>query len=669
MNFINNPMFMGMFFLMVPLSFNVSTLMEPDSGWSSSTATMPLSILFVFALLLVVLVVLLFRLKWYHQQHKDLMAERNQHLVVQSEALEAANRKLETANRDLEQSNKALTVAHRDLETSHAELNHLYAQLQEATMSKERFYINVSHDLRTPLTLIAEPIEQLTHADNLTEQQQTLVSLAHKNLRILMRMIGQILDFGKLENHDLTLTLSEVDVRAAFNEWGNLFRQAARAQQISLSLDVVSASSYVMAVDVEKLEHIFFNLLTNAMKFTPAGGHIWVQLQQETVRGRDMLQLIVTDDGSGMTPEQQQHIFDRFYKVQKDVPGGSGIGLVLVKAFAELHEGKISVHSELGHGSTFSVSLPVRHVSSPITTEAPHLYERTETSDATFADELARVELPEDVEVDLDADTVLVIDDNADMRVLLHSILSSKYTVLQASGGAQGFKMAMKYLPMLIVCDVVMPGVDGMEVCRRIKKEPLTAHIPVLLLTACSLDEQRIEGYACGADAYISKPFDNQMLIARCEALIANRRTIYQNALMEVREGLEAPRTDDKTAQAAQAAAHPMGVESEFYREFLSVVESELSNPDLSVVDLAGKMGLSRVQFYRKIKALTNYAPAELLRILRLKRAATMLKTTERTVAEISYAVGFSSPSYFARCYKDYFGESPTEVQERTSKI
>ncbi len=678
MNFITHPMLtVGSCLALVPLHFNVSTLLEPDKGWSSTTAAIPLPFILFVALLFIVLVFVLFRLNWYHRQHRHLTDERTRQLSEQNKALEAAAHRQETVNKELEQSNHALSVAHRDLETSHEELNHLYAKLQEATLAKEKFYINVSHDLRTPLTLVADPISQLLKADNLTEQQLTLVQLAHKNVHILMRMVGQILDFGKLESHDLTLTLREVDIRAAFNEWGALFRSAARSQHISLSLDVVSASSYVMALDVEKVEHIFFNLLTNALKFTPSGGHIWVQLQQQTLRGRDLLQLIVTDDGPGMTPEQQSHIFERFYKADPETPGGSGIGLVLVKAFAELHDGKISVHSELGHGSTFTVSLPIRHVASPVTTEAPHIYGRTDSSDATFAEELARVEMPEEVELDMDADTVLVIDDNHDMRVLLHSILSTKYTVLQASGGAQGFKMAMKYLPALIVCDVVMPGIDGMEVCRRIKKEPLTAHIPVLLLTACALDEQRIEGYACGADAYISKPFENQMLIARCEALIANRRTIYQNSLMELVSPTATtpavpgtnPAASITADHTAQAAAHPLEVESEFYRQFLSLVESEMANPDLSVVDLAGKMGLSRVQFYRKIKALTNYAPAELLRILRLKRAATMLKTTERTVAEISYAVGFSSPSYFARCYRDYFGESPTAVQERTSKI
>jgi signal transduction histidine kinase/DNA-binding response OmpR family regulator len=667
MNHHDSPLFLGLLIPVVPLGFSLSTLMEPDYGWPATQATMPLPLVILAALLLVVLIYLLFRLSWYHRQHRRLQNERAEHLQQQNRALEASAHKLEALNHELEQSNTALTAAHKDLETSHDELNRLYVQLQEATLAKEKFYINVSHDLRTPLTLISDPIQQLTQANNLTDQQRLLVDLAHKNLRILMRMVGQILDFGKLENHELTLTLSEVDVRAAINEWGSLFRSAARARGITLTLDVVSAAGgYVCAVDLEKLEHIFFNLLSNALKYTPAGGHIWVQLQQSTVRSRDMLQLIVTDDGPGISPTDQQHLFDRFYRPQQDAaPGSSGIGLVLVKAFTELHDGRISVHSDPGHGATFTVSLPLRHVSTPVTKEAPQVYNRSELSDANFADELARVELPEEIELDLDADTVLIIDDNADMRILLHTILSSRYTVLQASGGAQGFKMAMKYLPRLIVCDVVMPGIDGMEVCRRIKKEPLTAHIPVLLLTACALDEQRIQGYACGADAYISKPFDNQMLLTRCEALIANRRAIYQ-AVPEAREVPEAAHIDDRTAQAA---THPMEVESEFYRQFLSVVETQLANPELSVVDLAGRMGLSRVQFYRKIKALTNYSPAELLRVLRLKRAATLLKTTERTVAEISYAVGFSSPSYFARCYKDYFGESPTEVQGRTSKI
>lgn len=632
----------------------------------------PHLIMMVIIIFVVVLLILLFRLWWFNRKQHRLMAAQNRHLESKNQELARLHRELEQAHTTLETSHNELTTAHASLESSYQELNRLNLQLQEATRSKERFYINVSHDLRSPLTLIAEPISELMHSEGLDDRQKLLLNLANKNVHILMRMMGQILDFGKLENNELTLTLREVDVRAAFNEWGNLFRAAAVSRHIALAFDVVSAESYVMAIDVEKVEHLFFNLMSNALKFTPAGGHIWVRLQQEEIRGRQCLQIIVSDDGPGMTPDEQAHIFDRFYQSDRQSPSGSGIGLVLVKAFVELHGGRIAVRSEAGHGATFTVTLPIQHTDDRQRADVQPAYNRSEVSDATFADELAKVEMPEDVDLDEDADTVLIIDDNADMRVLLRTLLSPHYTVLQASGGAQGFKMAMKYLPRLIVCDVVMPGIDGMEVCRRIKAEPLTAHIPVLLLTACALDEQRIEGYACGADAYISKPFDHRVLVSRCDALIANRRALFATApdgLPEAAAAVaNAEGTDKNDAAVREAAAQPMDVESDFYRDFLKVVNEEIGNPDLSVVDLASKMGLSRVQFYRKIKALTNYSPAELLRIIRLKRAATLLKTTERTVAEISYAVGFSSPSYFARCYRDYFGESPTNVQERTSK-
>ncbi|MDE6093177.1 MAG: response regulator, partial [Muribaculaceae bacterium] len=244
----------------------------------------------------------------------------------------------------------------------------------------------------------------------------------------------------------------------------------------------------------------------------------------------------------------------------------------------------------------------------------------------------------------------------------LYTLLQERYTVMLASDGAQGIRLATKYIPDLVICDVMMPGIDGMETCRRIKQESVTSHIPVLMLTACSMDEQRIEGYKCGADAYISKPFDSGVLIARCEALLANRKRIFDHVMGE---GM-----DSMPHAAAGSGVTPSlrsGVDDEFYQRFAALVEEDMADSDISVEDLAGRLGLSRVQLYRKIKAITNYSPAEMVRIMRLRRADRLLKTTESTVSEISYAVGFSSPSYFSKCYKDYFGESPTDVQRRTS--
>lgn len=255
---------------------------------------------------------------------------------------------------------------------------------------------------------------------------------------------------------------------------------------------------------------------------------------------------------------------------------------------------------------------------------------------------------------------VLVIDDTTDIRTLVKNLLGTEYTVIEASNGKQGIKLASKYIPDLIICDVMMPGMNGMECCSLLKKETTTSHIPILMLTACSLDEQRIEGYENGADGYLAKPFNSQVLAARCKSLIDNRKRITSLTI-----------SDNKVNKPAKSSAQPkaMDIDNEFYTRFEEIVESEISNSELSIEEIGSRLGLSRVQFYRKIKALTNYSPNELLRIIRLKKAYQLLTSTESTVAEVGYKVGFASPSYFSKCFKEYYGELPAEVQKRTSKI
>lgn len=263
-----------------------------------------------------------------------------------------------------------------------------------------------------------------------------------------------------------------------------------------------------------------------------------------------------------------------------------------------------------------------------------------------------------------DKNTILVIDDNPDIRALVTSIMSDDYDVISAADGTEGIKLAAKYVPDLIICDVMMPGIDGLECCRRLKAEQSTSHIPVLMLTACSMDEQRIQGYECGADGYMSKPFNRDVLMARCKSLIANRRLIkdlWGSPLSTV--------TKPKAEAPARTLPDGIGaVDSDFYARFCEIVDREMGDAELSVDTIAGKLGLGRTQFYRKIKALTNYSPVELLRNIRLAKSRTMLLTTEKSVSEIAYEVGFSSPAYFSKCYKDRYGETPSDIRENMGK-
>lgn len=525
----------------------------------------------------------------------------------------------------------------------------LNEQLNAATQSKLVFFTNVSHDLRTPLTLIAEPVEQLAVADNLTPQQSMLMKIANKNVKILRRLINQILDFRKYENGKLNLNLVESKFGTLVKEWAESFNSIARKRDITLTVDVTLDKDFTLAVDAEKIERVFFNLMSNAFKYTPDNGSIKFSCGLDG----DNLRFSIEDTGQGIGADDINNIFDRFYQVDKIHPNGSGIGLSLAKAFVELHGGSIAVESILGVGSKFTVTLPVVHVEECMPADTDNLI--------TKADVNAELDRLEEVDRTTTAGTelplLLVIDDNADIRRMIGELLKDEYNIVTASDGREGVRLAAKYVPDLIICDVMMPVMDGLECCRIIKDEVSTSHIPVLMLTACSMDEQRARGYDSGADGYLSKPFNSAVLKSRCRNLIDNRKRIKN--LWSSNGG------GDVKAKERNASVPVNDVDSEFYSKVLDIMKKEMGNPDLNVDSLASMMGLGRSQFYRKIKALTNYSPVELLRNLRLKQAREMLTTTEKTIGEIAYEVGFSSPAYFTRCYREAFDETPTELRER----
>lgn len=541
--------------------------------------------------------------------------------------------------------NMELSRQKKKLEEQRDQLISLSKQLEEATHAKLVFFTNVSHDFRTPLTLVADPVEQLLEDKALIPRQQSLLKVVHKNVHILLRLVNQILDFRKYENDKLELVRANMNLRVQLQEWSHSFQTLALKKHIHFVLEVNDdRADYLMAVDAEKMERVYFNLLSNAFKFTPENGTITVTLSTLTKEeGGRYARLVVADTGSGISVQHIRHIFDRFYQIDVN-HAGSGIGLALAKAFVELHGGEITANSVEGKGTVFTVDIPMTVVEEP----SADLVQEPRITQQTVVEELEDMETEEQIP-DENKECILIIDDNADVRDYVKSLLKEEYTVIEAPDGRAGLKKAMKYVPDAIICDVMMPVMDGLECCRKLKTELQTSHIPVMLLTACSLDEQRIQGFECGADSYISKPFNSKLLLVRLRNLMDNHKRLKQFF-------------GDKTTLSKESVSD---VDKGFVDRFRELIEENLADSELSVEDLGGKMGLSRVQLYRKIKALTNYSPNELVRIARLKKAASLLASSEKTISEITYEVGFTSPSYFTKCYKEYFGESPTDFLKR----
>lgn len=555
-------------------------------------------------------------------------------------------------NTELSTQKKQLESQRDQLQEQRDQLIELSRQLEEATHAKLAFFTSVSHDFRTPLTLIADPINQLLEKKTVVGRDRDMLEIVHRNVSILLRLITQILDFQKYECGKLNLHLSEFNVFEGVKEWTKAFHVLAARKHIHFKVVAEgNVADYVMVADAEKMERIIYNLLSNAFKFTPEKGEIKVELYRKEQDSQNLLCLKVSDTGIGMSEEHAQHVFERFYQIDMQHTG-SGLGLALVEAFTRLHHGQVKVATEEGKGTSFLVELPMRQEG-----EVKEVIERNESlknlQEGAVLDagtETLR-QLPKKIDTDGNAEkeVVLVIDDNQDVRDYVKMLLLDKYTVIEAVNGQEGVRQAMKYVPDVIICDVMMPVMDGVECCRRLKNELQTSHIPVMMLTAYTMDEQRIQGYDSGADAYLAKPFSAKLLLSRIRNLIDNRKRLKM-------------KEDTVTSIQKQSLGE---LDKGFVEKLKMLIDEKMGDSNLSVEDLGSDLGLGRVQLYRKTKALTGYSPNELLRMARLKKAASLLASTEKTVAEITYEVGFSSPSYFTRCYKDYFGESPTDFLKR----
>ena len=509
---------------------------------------------------------------------------------------------------------------------------------EEANKAKLQFFTNISHELRTPLTLIADPVNYIIHDDNLNSQQRSMLQIVQRNVLVLIQLVSEILDFRKVQNGKMELRLSDFNLAESMKQWIKLFSVSAQKKHIAISMD--APDTIMLRADQDKIERICYNLLSNALKYTSEGGEISLMAKEEG--GRVMIS--VADNGCGISSDELPYIFDRFYQA-KNAGRGTGIGLAIVKTFTELHHGEVSATSIEGKGSTFTIHIPVRQKGEVTNQPTEKIEQLVEPSSAEEVPNQAR-HIDELIQpYQTDKPEVLIIDDNIDIRTYLRSVLSEKYNVSEAADGKVGLELARKIVPDIVLSDIMMPVMDGLAFCQQLKTDKAISHIPVILLTARSLDEQRAEGYEHGADAYLSKPFSLRLLFSRIDNLIQSRKKLsklFSNS--DENDAFEKLSNEtDKT----------------FAAQLRKIIQDNLSDNEFNVERIGDEIGLSRVQLYRKVKALTGYSPVEMLRKARLTRARHLLRTTEKTVSEVAYAVGFSTPSYFSKCYKDEFGESP----------
>ena len=556
-------------------------------------------------------------------------------------------------------ANRAKARLNRQLADSVEQQRQMTKHIEELTHTQLQFFTNISHELRTPLTLIAGPTEQLLEDKTVQGTHRRMLQMVERNTKILIQLVSEILDFRKVQNNKAVLKLNRFNLAETLRLWADDFDAVTSRKGITVKVDApADAAQATVIADRDKLARVFFNLMSNAVKYTPKDGTITITLKHN---GGSFFFTMNNDSVKTISKDDLPHIFERFYQPKGSI-GGTGIGLALVKANVDLHHGSISATSSQEEGTTFSITLPdTQEGYDPDTDNDGNKDNSTKAEQGYVDDSYApvNVEAAEKAEritnaEDFDADRplVLIIDDNNGMRAYLRSILQDHYNVSEAVNGQQGLERARREVPKLVVCDVMMPVMDGLEFTRRLKADTATSHIPVILLTARSLSEQREEGYGTGADSYLTKPFTGSLLLARIDNLIHSRtllRSLFSGNSKEEEKEEEMLGAQDQT----------------FVTRLREVIRDNMGDSDFSVERIGEEIGLSRVQLYRKVKALTGQTPVELLRKARLERSRRLIEKTEKSVSEIAYEVGFTSPSYFNKCFKDEFGISPGAMREK----
>lgn len=524
---------------------------------------------------------------------------------------------------------------------------HYAQQMHELDLMKIKFFTNVSHEFRTPLTLMLTPLENLLRGIRADHTVHRQLSLVHRNAQRLLNLVTQMLDFKKLEVEETRFMPERGDIVQFVRQIAQTFSDLSEHKHIRYRFESAVESRYA-DFDQDKLSKVMYNLLSNAFKFTPENGQVMVRVRTIEQGGGEALEISVEDSGIGIPPEAQQKVFDRFY--QHPMPGhimnqGSGIGLSIAGEFIKMHGGSIELQSEVGKGSIFTVTLPLRERLAR--TVPAYVAEVTDAAAATIEIDLAEEKAVKDKPL------VLLVEDNDEFREYLKEVFQKEYRILEAANGRTGLDMTLEHIPDLIVSDVMMPEMDGIELCRTIKTDRRISHIPVVLLTARAEDEQQLQGYQTGADAYVTKPFRLDILRVRIANLILQREQLQKQFQQHVE------------IRPSEVAVRSM--DEQFVNSAVKVVEENLANAEYTVEQLSDAMSMSRVYLYKKILSLTGKTPVEFIRIIRMRRAADLLEKSQLTVSEIAYQVGFNNPKYFTKLFKEEYQILPTEYRKRQS--
>ncbi|MEO6316634.1 MAG: two-component regulator propeller domain-containing protein [Chitinophagaceae bacterium] len=521
-------------------------------------------------------------------------------------------------------------------------------RMHQLDMLKIRFFTNVSHEFRTPLSLILTPLDKIIRqADDATQRKQ--FQLIHRNAKRLLNLVNQLLDFRKMEVQELKLSAVQGDIIKFSREISHSFTDIAEKKNIQFSF-YSTVESLIMPFDHDKLERIFFNLLSNAFKFTSESGKVAVQLQMQMDENKQLLAIKVIDTGIGIPELKQDKIFERFF--QHDIPGsmvnqGSGIGLSITREFIKLHGGSIEVESEPGNGSCFTVLLPV--IEMPVLKDEPSLTEpeiiiEKEPKQLTPAEKAASAKKAR----------ILLVEDNEDFLFYLKDNLRDQFAVIDACNGKEGWQKALGEHPDLVVADISMPEMNGIDLCRKIKHDPRTAHIPVILLTAFAGEQQQLRGLETGASDYMTKPFNFEILLSRVKNILDEQARLRKAFQKQV---------DVKPADISIVSS-----DDQFIYHVMETLEKNISNADFSVEDMSRALFMSRVTLYKKLLAITGKTPVEFIRSFRLKRAAQLLEKSQLTVAEVAYEVGFNNPKSFSKYFKAEFNIPPSAYLSGTKK-